>query len=68
MVHRDLRHLVTKTCSISKRVIYILIRLNDRYTLQVIQAYAPTNAAEHEEAEQFYKDLTAAKRAEKAKL
>lgn len=56
MVHRDLKHLVSKTGAISERVIYITVKLNDRYTLQVIQVYAPTSAAENEEAEQFYED------------
>lgn len=36
--------------------------------MQVIQAYAPTNAAEESEAEQFYEDVTAARRAEKARF
>lgn len=42
MVHKNLKHLVTKTRAISERVIYIVMKLNQRYTFQVIQVYAPT--------------------------
>lgn len=68
MVHRDIKHRVSKTCAISEMVIYITVKLNDHYSLQVIQAYAPTSTAENEEAEQFYEDITTARNAEKARF
>ncbi|XP_029166729.1 craniofacial development protein 2-like [Nylanderia fulva] len=68
MVHKNLKHLVTKTRATSERVIYIVMKLNQRYTIQVIQVYAPTTTAEDKEIEHLYEDVSTARRAEKAKF
>lgn len=58
LVHKDWKHLITLACAISNRVIYVMIQLNDRYTSLVIQAYAPTSAAENVKAERSSKHPT----------
>ncbi|XP_070152510.1 craniofacial development protein 2-like [Polyergus mexicanus] len=68
MIHKRMKHLVTKTKMISDRVIYIIFKINSKYNMQIIQAYAPTSASTNEENEAFYEGLTAAKNTEKAKF
>jgi len=46
--------------SISKRVAYVIIRLNSKLKMKIIQAYAPTSTAEVEEIDQFYEDINGA--------
>ena len=48
---------VLKFDSLSDRVAYVIIRLNKRYTLKVIQVYAPTSQSSDEEIEKFYDDI-----------
>lgn len=67
MIHKRMKHLITETKAISDRVIYVTIRINSKYNMQIIQAYAPTSASTDEENEAFYEDLTA-KSTEKAKF
>lgn len=67
LVHKKKKHLVTKTRAVSNRVIYVMIRINAMFNVQIIQAYAPTSASSDEEIEKFYEDLTTAKSAEKTK-
>lgn len=68
LVHKKKKHLVTKTRAVSNRVIYVMIRINAMFSIQIIQAYAPTSASSDEEIEQFYEDLTTAKNAGKTKI
>lgn len=68
MIHKRMKHLITKTKAISDRVIYITLKINSKHNMQIIQAYAPTSASTDEENEAFYEDLTAAKNTEKAKF
>lgn len=51
LIHRKIKHLVTKTKAVSDRIIYALLRLNQRYSLQIIQAYAPTSTVQNEDIE-----------------
>ncbi|XP_072375694.1 uncharacterized protein [Diabrotica undecimpunctata] len=39
-----------KFCAVSNRVIYLVIALNSRYSLQIIHGYAPTGNSTDEEA------------------
>ncbi|KAL1446846.1 hypothetical protein WDU94_003496 [Cyamophila willieti] len=41
----------------SSRVGRLVLKLNDRYKLQIVQAYAPTSSHTDEEVEQFYEEL-----------
>lgn len=59
---------ITKYCAISNRVIYIIITLNRRYSLQIIHGYAPTGSSDNEEAETFYEDMIKARRQEKTQF
>jgi len=45
LIHKKIRHLITKMKAVSDRIVYALLRLNQRYSLQVIQAYAPTRTS-----------------------
>lgn len=67
MIHKNLKHQVIKMNSISSRVTYIILKLNKKYNLQVIQCYSPTSTSEDEEAEQLYEDITTARRSENAR-
>lgn len=60
LVNKRLRHLVTEVNSISDRVIYIILRLNNRYSIQLIHGYAPTSQTEDQEMETFLEDLSKA--------
>lgn len=66
IINKKIKHLVTKYHAVSNRVIYIMIKISNRYTLQIIHGYAPTSSAEDEEADQFYEDITNARKLEKA--
>lgn len=61
------KNLVTKMNSISPRETYIILKLNKMYNVEVIQCSAPTSTSENEEAEQFYEDITTARRSENAR-
>jgi len=50
---------------VSNRVVYVLLRLNQRYSLQVIQTYAPINTSQNEDIERFYESLIEARSSEK---
>src|ERR1700744_6332528 len=51
---------MTHTKSISDRVIYACLKLNSKYSIKVIQAYAPTSTHDDEEVEAFYEDVSTA--------
>ncbi|XP_050306329.1 uncharacterized protein LOC126743336 [Anthonomus grandis grandis] len=54
MINKKLKHLVTKTEAALNRVIYIILKINKRCSMQVIQVYAPTSSSPDQEVEQFY--------------
>lgn len=64
MVNRKIEHSITKYQAISERVIYLVIRLSRRYSIQIIHCYAPTSTASDESIQQFYEDITRAKNSE----
>ena len=68
LINKKFPYEITKYCAISNRVMYIVCRLNKRYSLQMIHGYAPTANSEEEEAETFYEDLITARRQEKAQF
>lgn len=51
---------VTAVKSISSRVAYINLNLNSRYSLKIIQVYAPTSDHDDEEVDMFYEDISTA--------
>lgn len=51
------------TCAIPKQqplqiVIYIVIKISNKYCLQIIQAYAQNSSSDENEIEQLYEDIT----------
>lgn len=61
LINKRLKHLITETKSVSDRVIYMVLKLNKRYSVQFIHGYAPTSQADDEEMETFLEDLSKAK-------
>ncbi|XP_044755023.1 uncharacterized protein LOC123313977 [Coccinella septempunctata] len=61
LINKRLKHLITETKSVSDRVIYMVLKLNKRYSVQFIHGYAPTSQADDEEMETFLEDLSRAK-------
>lgn len=55
-MNKEMKHHVTE-----RRAIYIMGKLNKHYSIQMIQAYAPTPTSSEEEVKLFYKDLITAK-------
>ncbi|XP_072386735.1 uncharacterized protein [Diabrotica undecimpunctata] len=53
LVHKRIENLVTKFQAISNRVIYLVIKLNRTYTIQIIHFYALTPSADNEEVKQL---------------
>lgn len=51
---------ITHTQSVSVRVVYVCLKLNNKYSLKIIQAYAPTSTYTNEEVEEFYEDISRA--------
>jgi len=66
LVNKSIKSRVTKYCAISSRVIYIILKLNHRYDMQIINIYAPTSSANDEEVNQVYEDVTKARSMERA--
>lgn len=60
LVNKVLAHSVEEVSSVSNRVAYLIIRLSGRYSLKVIQVYAPTSAHSDEEVEDMYQDINKA--------
>ncbi|CAK1595319.1 unnamed protein product [Parnassius mnemosyne] len=60
IVHKSLVNNVVKIGSVSTRVAYLILRITKRYSLKVIQVYAPTSARPDEEVEEMYEDISRA--------
>ena len=56
-IHKRWSNRITHTKSISDRVIYVCLKINSKYSIKVIQAYAPTSTHDDEEVETFYEDI-----------
>lgn len=56
------RHIgkVTEMKAISERVIFVTLKLSNRYNIKFIQIYAPTSTHTDEEIELLYEDITSA--------
>lgn len=60
LINKKLKHLITEVNSISDRVIYMILKLNKRYSIQFIHGYAPTSQADDEQMETFLEDISKA--------
>ena len=65
LVHRSLVNNVTQVESVSARVAYLILRISERYSLKVIQVYAPTSTHPDDEVEAMYEDVSRAIHASK---
>jgi len=59
-IHKRWSNRIVHTKSISDRVMYVCMKVNSKYSIKVIQAYAPTSTHDDEEVETFYEDITTA--------
>ena len=60
--HKNIAGNIDKFYSTIERVAVVVIKLNRRYKMKVVQAYAPTSSYDDEEIEQFYEDVELAMR------
>ncbi|KAL0832165.1 hypothetical protein ABMA28_001622 [Loxostege sticticalis] len=60
IVHKSLINNVVQIESVSSRVAYLILRITNRYSLKVIQVYAPTSKYSDEDVETMYEDITRA--------
>lgn len=60
IVHKSLVNNVVKIESVSTRVACLILRITKRYSLKVIQVYAPTSAHPDDEIEAMYEDINRA--------
>ncbi|KAL0879947.1 hypothetical protein ABMA27_002461 [Loxostege sticticalis] len=60
LVHRSLINNIITIGSVSSRVAYLILRVSKRYSLKVIQVYAPTSKHPDEEVEVMYEDISRA--------
>lgn len=44
--------------NISLRLMYLILKITQKYSLKIIQAYAPTTGHMGDEMENFYEDIT----------
>ena len=57
LIHKDLAGNIVQFKGKSDRTAMIVVRLNSKYSVKVIQVYAPTSAYEDEVVEQMYEEI-----------
>jgi endonuclease/exonuclease/phosphatase family metal-dependent hydrolase len=57
LVHKDLAGMVTDYKSTTDRVAMIVIKLNSKYSVKIIQAYMPTTGHDDKELEAVYEEI-----------
>ena len=60
LVNKSLSGNVVEISSVSNRVAYLIVKLTERYSLKVIQVYAPTSAHSDDEVEDMFDDISRA--------
>lgn len=60
LVHKRHKDSIVQFEYVSLRVAFMVLKLNDRYSLKIIQVYAPTSTHSEDEIENFYEDITKA--------
>lgn len=57
LINRKWKDRIARVNSIDHRVAELVLRLNERYQLKIVQVYAPTTSHSEEELDKFYNDL-----------
>lgn len=60
LIHKDIAGNVEEFYSVSERVTAVVVKLNRRYKLKVVQVYAPTASYDDEAVDSFYEDIESA--------
>lgn len=60
IVHKAIANNVLELSSVSSRVVYIIVKISERYLLKVVQVYAPTATHPDCEVEALYEDISKA--------
>ncbi|KAI8440552.1 hypothetical protein MSG28_001794 [Choristoneura fumiferana] len=60
LVNKSLCDNVVEVSSVSNRVAYLIIKLTERYSLKVVQVYAPTSTHSDDEVEDMFDDISKA--------
>ncbi|RVE42997.1 hypothetical protein evm_012343 [Chilo suppressalis] len=60
LVNKSLADNVVEMSSVSNRVVYLIIKLTERYSLKVVQVYAPTLTHSDDEVEDMFDDISRA--------
>ena len=60
LIHREIAGNVEEFFSINERVAVVVIKLNKRYKLKIVQAYAPTSSHDDDAVDKFYEDVESA--------
>ena len=60
LVHKSIAGNIDEYYSINERAAGLVIRLNKRYKLKVVQGYAPTSSHDDQIVERFYEDVESA--------
>lgn len=60
LIHKRHVQNIIQISSVSPRVCYVILKLNQRYNIKIIQAYAPTSQHPDEDIESFYDDVNQA--------
>ncbi|XP_041980242.1 craniofacial development protein 2-like [Aricia agestis] len=58
LVNKSLVDNVVEISSVSERVAYLVLRLTDRYSLNIVQVYAPTSTHSDDQMETMYEDVS----------
>ena len=59
LINKALANNVVEFKSVSDRLAFVVIKINTKYSVKIIQVYAPTTAHEDEEVEEMYDELAA---------
>ncbi|XP_073960723.1 uncharacterized protein [Choristoneura fumiferana] len=62
LVNKEIKDRVLEIGCVTNRVAYAKIRLSSKYTLAIIQVYAPTSSSTDDKVEDFYENITKASR------
>lgn len=60
LIHKRHVQNLVQISSVSPRVCFAILKLNQRYNIKIIQAYAPTSQHTDEDVENFYDEVTQA--------